>query len=63
MTDLSPEDLAVREEMVQAVMKNRGCAREEAEVIMKRIADRLGGYTHDEVVRMHPLPPKDGRDG
>lgn len=45
-----------RELMVRAVMTRRACGRVEAEVIMQRIADRLGGYTHAEVVEMHPLP-------
>ena len=28
----------------------------EAEVILDRTADRLAGYTHEEVAEMHPLP-------
>ncbi len=45
-----------REEMIALTMKRRGCDRAEAEVILDRIADRLDGYSHEEVVEMHPLP-------
>lgn len=36
---------------------------EDADVYTERIADRLAGYSHDEVVEMHPLPsdPEAGR--
>ena len=30
--------------------------RAKAEVILDRTADRLAGYTHEEVAEMHPLP-------
>jgi hypothetical protein len=49
-----------REGMIRATMERRGCGREEAEVILNRIADRLGGYTHAEAVERNPLPA--GRD-
>jgi hypothetical protein len=45
----------VRESMVKAIMLRRSCDRAEAEIIMHRIADRLGGHTHEEVKAMHPL--------
>ena len=34
-----------------------------AEVILDRVADRLAGHTHDEVVAKHPLPPGDSQQG
>jgi predicted transcriptional regulator len=33
-----------------------GIPQAEADVYTERIADRLAGYSHDEVVAMHPLP-------
>ena len=45
-----------REELIVITMKQQGCDRAEAEVIVDRVADRLGGYSHDEVAEMHPLP-------
>jgi len=50
-----------REQMIALTMKRRDCDRAEAEVILDRIADRLDGYTHDEVVAMHPLPDEAGK--
>lgn len=46
----------LREAIVQAVMQRRGCGREEAETIMRRIADRLEGYSSAEARARHPLP-------
>lgn len=46
-----------RERMLQAVMTLRACDRDEAEVIMRRAAARLGGYSHEEALEMYPLPP------
>lgn len=53
---MSEQDREAREQFLQIVMQRRGCDRDEAEVIMRRIADRLGGHTHEEVAEMHPLP-------
>jgi len=50
-----------REQMIALTMKRRDCERAEAEVIIERIASRLDGYTHDEVVAMHPLPDEAGK--
>lgn len=33
-----------------------GVPQDQADVYVERIADRLAGYSHDEVVKMHPLP-------
>ena len=44
-----------REQMIALTMKRRECDREEAEIILNRIADRLDGYTHEEVAEIHPL--------
>ncbi len=33
-----------------------GIPQAEADVLTERIADRLAGYSHDEVVAMHPMP-------
>lgn len=49
-----------QEAMVTAIMHRRDCDRDEAKVIMRRVWDRLGGYTHDEAKVRRPLPP--GRD-
>ncbi len=49
-------DRALREQLLQGVMAQRGCDEEEGNVILARIADRLGGYSHGEVKQMHPLP-------
>jgi hypothetical protein len=46
--------------MLDLTMKRRGCDRAEAEVILDRVADRLAGFTHEEVAVRHPLPT-DGR--
>ena len=45
-----------REQLISLTMESRGCDRAEAEVILDRTADRLAGYTHEEVAEMHPLP-------
>lgn len=31
--------------------------REESDVVWDRVADRLDGYSHEEVVKRHPAPP------
>ncbi len=49
-----------REQLIEATMKRTGCDRAEAEVLIERVADRLAGFTHEEVVQMHPLPGADG---
>lgn len=49
-------DKEFREAMIAVTMTRRNCDRAEAEVILARIADRLDGYSHDEVVQMNPLP-------
>lgn len=57
--------MSFREELIAITMKQRGCDRAEAEVIVDRVADRLGGHSHDEVAEMHPLPapaPTEGGD-
>jgi len=53
---LSREDRAARERLKQAIMRRRNCDDAEAEVMLRRVADRLGGYTHEEAVERHPLP-------
>lgn len=54
MSDTAMQE--AREKMLKAMMAKRGCGRVEAEVIMRRVADRLDGYTHAEAVQRHPLP-------
>lgn len=56
---LSPEDRAVRNQMKDAIKKRRDCDDAEAEVILHRIADRLGGYTHEEAAERNPLPERE----
>ena len=60
---MDAEDRALRDGMKNAIKAHRGCDDAEAEVILVRIADRLGGYTHDEVKQMHPLPSDTGLNG
>jgi hypothetical protein len=50
----------LREGFLKATMAKRNCSRDEAEIILNRISDRLGGMTHAEAVRANPLP--EGRD-
>jgi hypothetical protein len=59
LTDPEPTDAELHEQIVQATMLRTGCTREEAKIIMRRIGDRLVGYTHDEVAEMHPLPAQE----
>lgn len=47
---------AFREDMLDAAMSWRGCDRAEAVAILNRVADRLGGATHEEAVAANPLP-------
>lgn len=44
-----------REEFKSIIARSVG-DEERAEIIMHRIADRLAGYSHEEVVQMHPMP-------
>lgn len=44
-----------RERLISIFMDNYGYTREESKTILARIGARLDGYTHDEVVQMHPL--------
>jgi hypothetical protein len=53
-------DDELREMVLQAIMTRRGCDRDEAKIISRRIGDRLDGYTHDEAVERNPLPTRDG---
>lgn len=53
---MNPSDTELREKFVKVVMARRACDREEAEVIMARIADRLDGYSHSEAVERNPIP-------
>ena len=49
-------DMKNHREMLRLTIKQAGDLSDaDSEVIMQRIADRLGGYTHEEVVQMHPL--------
>lgn len=50
------KDGEIREAFLKATMAKRGCGLVEAEVILRRIADRLDGWTHAEVVDRNPLP-------
>lgn len=43
-----------------ATMESMGCTREQAEVILDRVHDRLGGATHDEAVAANPYPKEAG---
>ena len=45
-----------REISLESIMRLRKCGRAEAEVLLRRIDSRLAGYTHAEVVVLHPLP-------
>ena len=47
---------SLRESLIAATMKSMGCTREQAEVILDRVHDRLGGATHDEAVAANPYP-------
>ena len=58
---MSDEDF--RETLIRLTMDRRGCDRAEAEVILDRVADRLAGHTHDEVVAKYPMPPGDSQQG
>lgn len=44
-----------REQIRGLVQHAANLSDEDSEVVMQRIADRLAGYTHEEVVEMHPL--------
>lgn len=44
----------VRDEL--ACITQNLMSREESDVVWDRVADRLGGHTHDEVVERHPKP-------
>ena len=52
---MSDQDREFREKLIELTMARRDCGRAEAEVILARVADRLAGYTHEEVAEMHPL--------
>lgn len=54
MSALSDADRRFRQNLKNAMMAS-GMNEESAETTLRRIADRLGGYTHEEVVQMHPL--------
>lgn len=54
---MNPETAAsFREQLIEIAMRG-GATRTQAEVWLARVGDRLRGYTHDEVVEMHPMPP------
>ncbi len=57
---MKPEGL--RQDFKDAIMGS-GHDDATAEVLLARIVDRLGGYTHAEVAEMHPLPsPTESED-
>jgi hypothetical protein len=41
--------------MKRIVQEATGRSDADTEIILRRIADRLGGYTHEEAVVRHPL--------
>ena len=48
--------MSFREELIAVTMKSMGCERDQAEVIVDRVGDRLGGMTHEEAVTANPYP-------
>lgn len=53
---LTPKDQEARQQFKDVVAKVVGGDQDKAEVLMQRIADRLGGYTHEEAVARNPMP-------
>lgn len=53
---LSPEDKVLRQQFKNVIARSVDGDQAKAEVLMQRISDRLGGYTHEEVIKMHPMP-------
>lgn len=50
-------DRELRQQMKDAIARQVG--DDAAEVVMQRVAERLGGATHAEAARIHPLPTKE----
>lgn len=40
----------------QCIFEGMGFTADEAKVVRNRVADRLDGITHDEAVRLNPMP-------
>ena len=54
---MTPEDKKAEHNQFKSVLtKHNQFTDAQAEVLMQRIADRLGGHTHEEVKQMHPWP-------
>lgn len=58
MRPLTDDERKAREDFKKVIGKGRTDA--EAEVLMARISDRLGGYTHAEAVERNPWPAEEG---
>ncbi len=52
----TPKQQRERQEFKDIVAQTVGGDQDQAEVLMQRIADRLGGYTHAEAVERNPMP-------
>ena len=55
---MDESDRKLREQLKRSLMESE-LDEAQAEVLLRRIADRLGGYTHDEVVKRHPMPGRE----
>lgn len=63
MSGLTPEQRAARQQFKDVIAKAVDGDQDKAEVLMQRIADRLGGYTHEEAVARHPMPDDPAKTG
>lgn len=52
----TPKERRARQEFKDIVAQTVDGDQAQAEVLMQRIADRLGGYTHAEAVERNPMP-------
>lgn len=60
MSRLSLEERAARQRFKDIIARSVGGDQDKAEVLMQRIADRLGGYTHEEAKARNPMPDEEG---
>jgi hypothetical protein len=49
------EEKEFREKLISIFIDNYGYTRDEAKIILRRIGDRLDGYTHLEAAERNPL--------
>lgn len=52
----TPKEQRARQQFKDIVAQTVDGDQAQAEVLMQRIADRLGGYTHAEAVERNPMP-------